>query len=271
LKGILLIRFTKSPGAFIDLQYPNDLSEKLEIEIDDVMNIYSVHRMRRTDPNYLQMKFKKLRIASFYTGFNEDDFVGGTDVVLTVLVDDDDTLPKEFEGMLRRMAFEILPKSKESSFYDLLVESYGLLEKGQLEPYWYEQVEGVEVQIQESVATSEFVELSMDEVKFDDYFDIPESERFKAKIRKLRNIIIKQQEIISKLQTTIDEKLSGGDDKLSSIFDLKDEIDDQNEFITELKEKIGILKEKNRNLQKKLDAGDQEKETLSKLGKLVRE
>ncbi len=270
MKGILLIRFKRSPGAYIDWEYPKGLSEKLEIEFEDVMNIYSVHRMNRTDPNYLQMKFKKLRIASFYTGLLEDDYIGGTDVCLTILIDEDDVLPKDFEGMLRRIADELLPTVEDGYFHKNLIEYYELLKEGKVKPYWYQQIEGVKVQIPESEASNEFKEVSMDEVKFDEYFEVSETDRLRAKVRKMRNIIEQQQEIINKLQTTINEQISGQSDHISIIHKLKDEIDEKDELIKDLKENIGDLKNRYQVLESDLKMKKQEQDALDKLGKLKR-
>jgi len=270
LKGFLLIKFTRSPGAFIDFEYPPGLSEQLEIEQEDIMNIYSVHRMRRTEPNYLQMKFKNLRIASFYTGKLGDDYIGALDITLTVLVDEDDVLPKEFEGMLRRIADETLPTMDDGFFEKNMIEYYKLLEKGQVKPYWYEQVEGVKVQVPASEATNEFKEVSMEEVKFEDYFEVSEKDRYRKKVRRLRAIIQEQQEMIEKLQTTINEQVSGESDHISVIHRLKDELDEKDTFISELKEKIGALKLKYDELKTNFQKKQEENEALEKLGKLKR-
>ncbi len=46
LKGIMILGFNKSPGAYVDTQYPSEISERLNVKTSDLMNLYALHRMR---------------------------------------------------------------------------------------------------------------------------------------------------------------------------------------------------------------------------------
>ena len=76
LKGIMILRFNENFEAFIDAQYPSDLSESLKIRASDLMNIYTYHRMKKEEPNFFQMEIKDFNVASFFTGFSSKKFVG---------------------------------------------------------------------------------------------------------------------------------------------------------------------------------------------------
>ncbi|MFX1314095.1 MAG: coiled-coil domain-containing protein, partial [Promethearchaeota archaeon] len=92
--------------------------------------------------NYLEMQIKRdLSVASFFTGHSSKHFIGKGDHVITVFLSDEDILPRNFEGQVRRIAFELLPKRKEKTFEELFAKSFFLLEKGELDAYWQERQE----------------------------------------------------------------------------------------------------------------------------------
>ncbi|MFX1555089.1 MAG: coiled-coil domain-containing protein, partial [Promethearchaeota archaeon] len=84
---------------------------------------------------------RDLSVASFFTGHSSRHFIGKGDHVITVFLSDEDILPRNFEGQVRRIAFELLPKRKEKNFGELFTKSYELLEKGELDAYWQERQE----------------------------------------------------------------------------------------------------------------------------------
>jgi len=104
--------------------------------------VFEEHKRVRTGPNYLEMQIKRdLSVASFFTGHSSKHFIGKGDHVITVFLSDEDVLPRNFEGQVRRIAFELLPKRKEKKFKELFTKSYDLLEKGELDAYWQERQE----------------------------------------------------------------------------------------------------------------------------------
>ena len=54
----MILRFNENFEAFIDAQYPSALSENLHIKVSDLMNIYTLHRMKKDEPNFFQMEIK---------------------------------------------------------------------------------------------------------------------------------------------------------------------------------------------------------------------
>lgn len=141
----MILRFNENFEAFIDAQYPNDISESLNIKASDLMNIYTLHRMKEEQPNFFQMQIKDFNVASFFTGFSFKKYVGYPNHAISVILSDEDLkneeLAKNFEGMVRRVAFELLNKKSEPNFIKMLKKFYIILGNGDLEPYWEESNE----------------------------------------------------------------------------------------------------------------------------------
>jgi len=138
---VILNRDKKSELS-IDIQYPQDICEELGVTESMLETVFDEHKRIRTGPNYLEMQIKRdLSVASFFTGHSSKHFIGKGDHVITVFLSDEDILPRNFEGQVRRIAFELLTKRKEKKFKELFVKSFDLLEKGELDAYWQERQE----------------------------------------------------------------------------------------------------------------------------------
>ena len=140
----MVLGFNENFEAFIEAQFPNDLSESFNLKASDLMNIYTLHRMEKNGPNFFQMEIREFTVASFFTGFSLKHYVGRPDYAITVfftneeMTQDLSPIDYDFEGKLRKIAHEILPKKEEPNFAVLLKDYYGKLENQQIEPYWDE-------------------------------------------------------------------------------------------------------------------------------------
>ncbi|MFX0041031.1 MAG: hypothetical protein ACFFCY_17120 [Promethearchaeota archaeon] len=142
MKGIVILNLDKKSELVKDLEYPQDICDELGVTESMLSTVFEEHKKIRTGPNYLEMQIKRdLSVASFFTGHSSKHFIGKGDHVITVFLSDEDILPKNFEGQVRRIAFELLPQRKEKKFKELIAESYKLLEKGKLDVYWQERRE----------------------------------------------------------------------------------------------------------------------------------
>jgi chromosome segregation ATPase len=142
LKGIVILNLDKKSEFSIDIEYPQNISDELGVTESMLATVFDEHTRVMNRPNYLEMQIKRdLSVASFFTGHSTKYFIGKGDHVITVFLSDEDTLPKNFEGQVRRIAFELLPKRKEKKFKELFIKSYELLEKGELDAYWQEREE----------------------------------------------------------------------------------------------------------------------------------
>ncbi|MHA2392085.1 MAG: hypothetical protein ACXAEX_08940 [Promethearchaeota archaeon] len=142
MKGIIISNLTKSSEPTVDVQYPEDICDILQISTSGLLSLFEQHKTVKTGPNYIEMQIKRnVSVASFFTGHSTRSFIGEPDQAITIFLSDDDTLPKTFEGQVRRIAFELLPKREDSDFYDLLIQYFELLKTGELDPYYQQMLE----------------------------------------------------------------------------------------------------------------------------------
>ena len=142
MRGIVILNLSKNSEPSIDVQYPEGIAEELQISTSGLLSLFEQHKTVKTGPNYIEMQIKRnVSVASFFTGHSERSFLGKPDHAITIFLSDDDTLPKTFEGQVRRIAFELLPKREEPDFYDQFVKCFDLLKKGELDPYYQQMLE----------------------------------------------------------------------------------------------------------------------------------
>jgi len=138
----VILNLDKKSEPTINAQYPQNISDELGVTDSMLATVFDEHKSVRTGPNYLEMQIKRdLSVASFFTGHSSKHFIGKGDHVITVFLSDEDILPRNFEGQVRRIAFELLPKRKEKDFKNLFAKCYELLNKGELDAYWQERQE----------------------------------------------------------------------------------------------------------------------------------
>jgi len=142
LRGIIILHLNKKSGPAIIVQYPEAICEDLQISTSGLLSLIEQHKIVKTGPNYLEMQIKRnVSVASFFTGHSQRSFLGKPDHAITIFLSDDDTLPKTFEGQVRRIAFELLPNIENPEFYDEFVRCFELLKRGELDPYYQQMIE----------------------------------------------------------------------------------------------------------------------------------
>ncbi len=142
MRGIVILNLSKNSEPTIDVQYPEGIIEELQISTSGLLSLFEQHKTVKTGPNYLEMQIKRnVSVASFFTGHSERSFLGKPDHAITIFLSDNDTLPRTFEGQVRRIAFDLLPKREEPDFYDEFVKCFNLLKKGELDPYFQQMLE----------------------------------------------------------------------------------------------------------------------------------
>jgi len=213
LKGILIIGFNKSPGAYIETQYPPNIWSDLGLEPTDLMNIYALHRMRKMKPDYQKVKIKKIDLASFYTGFSVQRCIGYADKVVTIILSKEEELAKDYEDVLRRYAYEVLPSINDSLFGEAFITYYQKLKSGALRPYkkgMYDD-ETIELATVSSGTLSdqaianviESHSIDLGEIDFINQFKELEDEEDLHEIENLREFITEQELIMDTLAEEI--------------------------------------------------------------------
>lgn len=109
MRGIIILSFHKKPGAFVDREYPAGISKLCNIDATEQNKIYSLHRMRNTKPNFLFVKVKNFQVSSYFTGFDFKEYLGHPNQCVSLVLEQNEN-PTKWEDILRRLAFELLPK-----------------------------------------------------------------------------------------------------------------------------------------------------------------
>ena len=251
--------FNKSPGAYVDTEYPDDISDRLSLKTSDMMNIYAIHRMRNMKPNFIQMKVAGVSVASFYTGFSFKHYVGKPDFAVTVFLSDEDNPTTEFEGMLRRIAYDLLPQREDLLFDQMLVNYYDRLKDEDLEPFWEEYIEGegskiATIHADEDEPTDEIKqkekqeaepEFKMEDLDFDEQFDLIEKEELKEEIQRLKELVNRKNEKIKTLTDQLASKVSKESGQSEEVQLLQEQLNEANDRLDDWSEKLADLSEKN--------------------------
>ncbi|MBY8988505.1 MAG: hypothetical protein KGD61_08620, partial [Candidatus Lokiarchaeota archaeon] len=127
----------------IDTQFPSNICEFLGVTPETLKGLVELHMNKKMEPNYIELKLKdEVSVASFYSGFSFRHYVGNPNFAVCIFLSQDDVLSNQFEGMMRRIAHELLPKREALNFDDILGQYYEMLKKEELLPYWEEIIEG---------------------------------------------------------------------------------------------------------------------------------
>ncbi len=136
----MILKLSEGSEPTVDIQYPENICDELQISTSGLLSLFEQHKNVKTGPNYLEMQIKRnVSVASFFTGHSNRSFLGKPEHSITIFLSDDDTLPNTFEGQVRRIAFELLPKRQDPDFYEYFVQYFELLKRGELDPY-YQQI-----------------------------------------------------------------------------------------------------------------------------------
>ena len=143
MKGIIILGFEKYSKTRIDTQFPSNICEFLGVTTETLKGLVEHHMNKKMEPNYIELTLQdEVNVASFYSGFSFRHYVGNPNFAVCIFLSQDDILPDEFEGMMRRIAHELLPKREALNFDDILRQYYEMLKKEELLPYWEEIIEG---------------------------------------------------------------------------------------------------------------------------------
>jgi uncharacterized coiled-coil DUF342 family protein len=143
LKGIVILTFDEKSKIAIDTQFPSNITEFLKLNSTSFEKIGETHMQKKMEPHFIELVLGDgLNIGSFYSGFSFRHYVGKPNFALTIFISKDEIIPNTFEGMMRRIAHELLPKKEALNFDDILGQYYEMLKKEELIPYWEEIIEG---------------------------------------------------------------------------------------------------------------------------------
>jgi len=136
LKGILVLKYHDETGSEILAQYPPNCLDELRIPERRISTLFEQTASKKAPPQFTQININKdIDILELYTGYSEISYIGLPDHGIVVLISASTTISGEFEGMVRRIAHDLLPRLNETSFQHILKDYFELLENEELNPY----------------------------------------------------------------------------------------------------------------------------------------
>lgn len=276
----MILAFDNDYKAFIDTQFPSNLDEFLGLSPDTLIYLEKQHMQHKMEPNYHELIIEnKLNVASFYTGFSFRHYVGKPNYAITIFLSDDDKISEEFEGMIRRIAHELLPKRDALNFDDIFGKYYEMLKNGELSPYWEEIVEGEtnntlvkereEKKIEKEMQNDESTEASSIDV--DDEELLKQFEEIKEKNQELEEFLEEKAKKIRELTNKYTELMEEKNSITAEVESLKTEVSEQYIKLEKWSQQMADLNEKNvkllediKKLNEKSDLKDNEIEVKDK-------
>jgi len=225
VKGIIILGFEENSETRIDTQFPSNICEFLGVTPEILKGLVELHMAKKMEPNYIEVALEdEVNVASFYSGFSFRHYVGNPNFAVCIFLSQDDVLSNEFEGMIRRIAHELLPKREALNFDDILGQYYEMLKKEELLPYWEEIIEG-----ETSVITATKKEEKKEEKKSEDLKPdlVKEEEDIKAKNIELQNLLEEKKSKIRELTRKYTELASENTKISEEIQSHKEEISEQ--------------------------------------------
>ncbi|MHA1341081.1 MAG: hypothetical protein ACTSRZ_14020 [Promethearchaeota archaeon] len=246
MQGLMLVSFKKSPGAYIEFEYPKNLHKKLGWDEADVNVPYSVLRMRNMKPMFGYLTIHERMVAAFYSGFDFKDYVGHPNKCLYLILDNEN--PAKYEDILVHLSVDILSlykeidpeytpydlnsdeyKQKKEEFWKFFVKKYHELEEGKIEPLSLEEAEII-VDDGSKIATTDGIHRgkvpskdSREELKNKELEEKEKEKKAKEIEEQIEDVSKKIEDEISKLDEMEKEDLRNEIRRLQDILKEKDE------------------------------------------------
>ena len=263
-----MILANKGVGPYIDVQYPANLFEELQLKISNIMSLFDQHRINKREPHYMEMKVKKkISMAIFYTGYSYERYVGRPNYEIVIFLSENDVISKDLEGRIRRIAYELLPQRDSPMFNNLFKDYYELLEKQELGPYWEESIMEPkieqELESKKEIKEEESVESLLDKIKpvsesvqeiqnenfdFEKLFEKYEKPQVMNVIRQLQTLVNERNDKIKILTQQLNERKFIQPHPVHDSDALEKQLDEQNALLEEWRKKVEDLNEKDKIL-----------------------
>jgi DNA repair exonuclease SbcCD ATPase subunit len=261
VKGIIILGFEKYSKTRIDTQFPTNICEFLGVTPETLKGLVEHHMKKKMEPNYVEMMLEDdVSVASFYSGFSFRHYVGNPNFAVSIFLSQDEILSNEFEGRMRRVAHELLPKREALNFDDILGQYYEMLKAEELLPYWEEIIEGESSVItaaanldDKKVAKEEKQEEELDSVEEKKSEEIQtkllkEETELKAKNTELQDLLDEKKNKIRELTRKYTELVSENIKISEEIQSCKEEISEQYIKLEKWSQQMADLNQNNAKL-----------------------
>jgi len=256
----MILAFDDDYKAHIDTQFPSNLDEFLGISQDTLSYLENEHMRKKMEPNYLELILEnELNVVSFYTGFSFRHYVGKPNYAITIFLSDDDNPSDDFEGMIRRIAHELLPKREALNFDDIFGKYYEMLKNEELTPFWEEIIEGETSKVLPREKEENFAEKAEKETLNDEMKEealmassntelINQFEEIKEKNQELEDLLEEKAKKIRDLTNKYTELMEEKNSINEEVESLKAEVSEQYIKLEEWSQQMADLNENNAKL-----------------------
>lgn len=260
LKGIIVLGFNEKSEIHIETQFPSNICEFLGITSELLKGLAKVHMDKKMEPHFAEVLLNiDINVTSFYSGFSFRHYVGKPNFAICVFLSQEDVSNTELDGMLRRIAHELLPKREALNFDDILGQYYSMLKKNELSTYWEEIIEGETHIVEENKSEGEKpiknVNKAVDkseeinqEVGGKDLLMANEYDEIKNKNRELEDLLEEKKRKIRELTRKYTEVVSENTKYEEEIQSLKDEISEQYIKLEKWSQQMADLNQNNAKL-----------------------
>lgn len=128
VEALVIIAWRNDVGAYLFDSIP----EGIEIDGQDLMNLYNLHRFRDTRANFQFIQSQDLRIASFYSGGYNNPYMGKPNYAVAVVLSPGEN-PDDYEKPLRILCNNLLIHLDDDDFDYYFQQMYELVRQGRLD------------------------------------------------------------------------------------------------------------------------------------------
>ncbi|NVM05018.1 MAG: hypothetical protein HWN67_22035 [Candidatus Helarchaeota archaeon] len=117
--GIILLKWDNEIGTSLLAQYPQryKVTERL------LMSIYSTHRLQSNEPSFAVTTQPNMKISSFYSGLEGENFIGIPNHIVALLLRKDEN-PLIFKDILKEAAGNILKNVDDPNLEKIMSETF---------------------------------------------------------------------------------------------------------------------------------------------------
>ncbi|MHA1819250.1 MAG: hypothetical protein ACTSU2_13410 [Promethearchaeota archaeon] len=125
VEAIVIIAWRNDVGAYLLDSYP----EGIDIDGQDLMNLYNLHRFRDTKANFQFITTSTMRIASFYSGGYDNPYVGRPNYAVALVLSRNEK-PTDYEKALRVITNNLLIHLEDENFDEYLENIFKMIKAG---------------------------------------------------------------------------------------------------------------------------------------------
>jgi hypothetical protein len=122
--GIILLKWDNEIGTSLLAQFPKryKVTERL------LMSIYSTHRLQSNEPSFAITAQPNMKISSFYSGLEGENFIGVPNHIVALLLRKDEN-PSQFKDILKEAAGNILKNINDPNIEKMLEDVFEKMRK----------------------------------------------------------------------------------------------------------------------------------------------